>query len=75
MTRERCEAVIAGLMKCIVKAYKQYNPKGKYLSLAYVDDTCSVFNEYWPDGFGNGDAGADCDKPLVLNFRLKKQEM
>lgn len=44
MTREQCEKRIRDLMIQIDKVYHEYNPDGKYLSIAIVGDVIMANN-------------------------------
>ena len=47
MTRLETEEKIMHHLKEIVKAYRQYNPRGKYLMMSYNRNCLSVHNEHW----------------------------
>lgn len=38
MERSECEKIVLQKWKEIVAIYKQYNPDGRYLSAAFIDD-------------------------------------
>ena len=69
LTREKCESMINRLIREIVNVYHLYNPDGKYLSIAYVnednDEYVSCNNHYFSADEETGEpAGDDFDHPI-----------
>lgn len=61
MSREECEAKIAQQVSEIWSTYLQYNPNGRYLTIAVLDGSTIMFsNEY---------TGVDADKPIEYHKR------
>lgn len=46
-TKQELEADIERLGKEILKAYKRYNPDGKYLSLCIIEKNLEAHNQWW----------------------------
>lgn len=75
MTRTECEKQIEKKFREIIDIYHQYNPDGKYLALAYVDDDgdghISVNNRCWDACDETGrEVGEDINFPI--DFYAKK---
>ena len=47
MTREQVEKKIRDKFVEILKIYKEYEPEGDYLAIAYSEDCISFNNRYW----------------------------
>ena len=73
MTRQECEAIIEKNLIEIVKAYNQYNPNGKYLSLCYNGDEgvecIAGNNRCWSANEAEGrEAGSDYLAGKIIDF-------
>lgn len=65
MTRKnkQCERVLIELLSEAYNCYKRYYPNGDYLSVAFINDGLTIFNEYWE---------RDEDFPIDTYHSLKK---
>lgn len=62
MTRKECERKLAAQIQELWKTYREYNPDGKYLSVACIgDDYRDCNNQYFSD---------DEDKPINFHGSL-----
>lgn len=47
MTRETAEKKIKEKLLEIIAIYKEYDPEGEFIDLAYCEGRLSFFNRYW----------------------------
>lgn len=62
MKRKECEKQIRDLMIQIREVYRKYDPDGKYLSLAIMDNTLMANNMCYTD---------DADHPVDIYYEIK----
>lgn len=65
-TRIECEELLKNGFIELVNIYKQYNPKGTYLTFSFCDNILSFNNAYF---------SKDADKPINLCWNNKGEEL
>ena len=65
MERKECEEKMMEKLKEIVDIYKQYNPKGDYLSMCYTEFGIMINNEFYSN---------DKEKPINIFLGVDEYE-